>query len=266
MLSLLKYFSLGLIFMCVSAFANVDPALERLKYAYPDFINGMTNQFLIWKDGTKMPVGKLHEDMQTKLNTPSLADQVMGVHYDAGIPQDPAHYEPSGDPGRIRYLPFFKKMYGSTLPEVSNHLTTLFWMPKIFGKQYPLQVTTVNGVNLHLQNVSRQLEKLITQHPEYIQYVENPSTFNFRKVAGTDYLSPHGFGIAIDINPAIFTYWQYVLAAENKPIAENTPIPYQHSKMPWEIVKIFEENGFIWGGKWRHYDFMHFEYRPELLP
>jgi hypothetical protein len=30
-------------------------------------------------------------------------------------------------------------------------------------------------------------------------------------------------------------------------------------------VDIFERHGFIWGGKWAHYDTMHFEYRPELL-
>ena len=32
-----------------------------------------------------------------------------------------------------------------------------------------------------------------------------------------------------------------------------------------EIVDIFERHGFIWGGKWYHYDTMHFEHRPELL-
>ena len=36
-------------------------------------------------------------------------------------------------------------------------------------------------------------------------------------------------------------------------------------QMPREIVDIFERHGFIWGGKWYHYDTMHFEYRPELL-
>jgi hypothetical protein len=35
--------------------------------------------------------------------------------------------------------------------------------------------------------------------------------------------------------------------------------------MPREIVDIFERHGFIWGGRWYHYDTMHFEYRPELL-
>ena len=34
---------------------------------------------------------------------------------------------------------------------------------------------------------------------------------------------------------------------------------------PTEIVAIFEKHGFIWGGKWYHFDTMHFEFRPELL-
>jgi hypothetical protein len=33
--------------------------------------------------------------------------------------------------------------------------------------------------------------------------------------------------------------------------------------MSRERVEIFERHGFIWGGKWYHYDTMHFEYRPE---
>jgi len=32
-----------------------------------------------------------------------------------------------------------------------------------------------------------------------------------------------------------------------------------------EIVDIFERHGFIWGGKWYHFDTLHFEYRPEIL-
>jgi peptidoglycan LD-endopeptidase CwlK len=34
---------------------------------------------------------------------------------------------------------------------------------------------------------------------------------------------------------------------------------------PQEIVELFEKHGFIWGGKWSHFDLMHFEYRPEVL-
>jgi len=32
-----------------------------------------------------------------------------------------------------------------------------------------------------------------------------------------------------------------------------------------QVVDIFERNGFIWGGKWWHYDSSHFEYRPDNL-
>ncbi len=46
--------------------------------------------------------------------------------------------------------------------------------------------------------------------------------------------------------------------------APNGHIAYKN-EIPWEIVRIFEAHGFIWGGKWYHYDTMHFEYRPELL-
>jgi len=42
------------------------------------------------------------------------------------------------------------------------------------------------------------------------------------------------------------------------------PTPYRNA-IPHELVEIFERHGFIWGGKWYHYDTMHFEYRPELL-
>jgi hypothetical protein len=34
---------------------------------------------------------------------------------------------------------------------------------------------------------------------------------------------------------------------------------------PEQVVKLFYEEGFIWGGHWDKYDTMHFEYRPELI-
>ena len=34
---------------------------------------------------------------------------------------------------------------------------------------------------------------------------------------------------------------------------------------PQAVIDIFEEEGFIWGGKWAIWDNMHFEYHPELI-
>jgi hypothetical protein len=67
----------------------------------------------------------------------------------------------------------------------------------------------------------------------------------------------HAWGAAIDINTAQGDYW--------RGHRSGTGDTGYRNRIPIEIVEIFERHGFIWGGKWSHYDTMHFEYRPELL-
>ena len=67
-----------------------------------------------------------------------------------------------------------------------------------------------------------------------------------------------GFGTAIDVAAAHSQYWLRAKLGAGGHIAYKNEIPL-------EIVRIFEAHGFIWGGKWYHYDTMHFEYRPELI-
>ena len=67
-----------------------------------------------------------------------------------------------------------------------------------------------------------------------------------------------GLAAAIDLNLKISDYWLWQSSKGGG------LIPYRN-RMPQEIVDIFEKHGFIWGGKWYHYDTMHFEYRPELF-
>ena len=165
----------------------------------------------------------------------------------------------------LRCIPFFQKMYGSTKTEVKNKLVTLYWMPKVFFNAYPLEVTTVNHVDKKLKAISDALEVLVTAHPEYIPYLQEPGgTFEWRVIANTNRLSLHSFGMTIDINSSKSEYWQWDLEKAGKPVSEETPLIYQNT-IPLEIVSIFEQYGFIWGGKWYHYDTMHFEYRPELF-
>ncbi len=70
--------------------------------------------------------------------------------------------------------------------------------------------------------------------------------------------------MTIDINSEASDYWQWDLEKAGLPITEEQSLTYRNH-VPWDIVTIFEHHGFIWGGKWSHYDSMHFEYRPELL-
>jgi peptidoglycan L-alanyl-D-glutamate endopeptidase CwlK len=259
-------FFLFLFFFNLTAYAAISDLL-RLQKAYPDHIQTVADDYIIWTDGTMMPVKDSVYDktQQEKLDSPSLLDQVNNVIYSAGIPMERDTYTPKGDPGRIRYEPFFRKMYGETKRDVESKLVTIYWMPLVFGSDYPLLVTTVNGVDKKLTAISNELEALVSKHPDYAAFLEAPGgTFNWRVIANTQRISAHSFGMTIDINSDVSDYWQWDLERAGQPISEDTPLIYRNS-IPWEIVPIFEKYGFIWGGKWHHYDSMHFEYRPELL-
>ena len=83
-------------------------------------------------------------------------------------------------------------------------------------------------------------------------------SFNWRTIAGTNRLSAHSFGIAIDLNTEIGKYWRWA------GVEAGRAFTYEN-EMPEFLVSTMEKFGFIWGGKWHHFDGMHFEYRPELI-
>lgn len=221
--------------------------LKRLEKAYPESIQAVSNKYITWKDGSRMLVrGRM-----------PLIDMLAKIFYHldsslGSISQEDIQHD--------SYEPFFKKMYGGSAEEVKKKLTTIYWMPKIFGKRYPLKVTTVNGIDKKLRRISAELEKLPLA---YHKYLANPAGgFYWRNVANQSYLSAHSFGIAIDINSSYSNYWLWDLQKSNRPISE---LKYRN-RIPLRIVQIFEKEGFFWGGRWnRYYDTMHFEYRPELF-
>lgn len=125
-------------------------------------------------------------------------------------------------------------------------------MPRTRPQSLP--VTTINGVAERLERVIAGLEGLPDRFKAYL--VPSAGTFNCRAVADTGLLSMHAFAAAIDVNVARSDYWAWA--------RDRGEIPYRN-RIPWEIAEVFEAERFIWGGKWYHYDTMHFEYRPELI-
>lgn len=232
-------------------FAPAEPA-QKLVNAYPDQLKAVEGNYIVWKDGTRM----LWDDGKTKtfdqqLNSPDLQDQ-MAQNYPVGEKYEvPSRNQ---DPGRIRYEPFFQKMYGASKAEVEKNLVEINWLPKT-TPGVKLKVTKVNGVAEKLQAISNELDSRKHLH----KYLVNPGgTFSWRKIAATTRMSNHSYAIAIDINVAQSNYWQWEVKDTT------ATIPYRN-KIPMEIVLLFEKYGFVWGGKWYHYDTMHFEYRPELF-
>jgi len=232
----------------------IPPAVKKLIACYPDFVSSYADNHLIFKDGSKLlwDDGIAGKSYQQLLDNPDLEDM-----FKQPYPLSPQTKSPEKnfDPGRVRNEAFFKKMYGKTKAEVESNLVTITWCPKTIGEQ--LRVTHINGVDRQLQKVSAELDK----HPELKKYLTDiGGTFNWRNIAGTHRLSLHSFGMTVDINIKYSDYWQWACKCKN----EDAEINY-HNRIPQIIIDIFEKHGFIWGGKWYHYDTMHFEYRPELI-
>jgi D-alanyl-D-alanine carboxypeptidase len=227
-------------------------ALDSLVATYPDALAGHDDKVLRWRDGTAMPVsdGAETKPFDQLLRHASIADQFR-IPYPRGALAKPPAVD--ADPGRFRNTAFFTKMYGDCQKgEVSPRLVSLDWLPNTWGKA--IRITSVNGVDAQLRAASAEIDAL----PDKIKRSAYPiaGTYNCRAIADTGEPSPHGYGIAIDLNTAVSDYWYW------RP--HQGAIVYRN-RMPDEIVTIFEKHGFIWGGKWYHFDTMHFEFRPELL-
>ncbi len=225
--------------------------IRKLLQAYPEHLVRATANSLVWTDGTAMPYddGIADKDYDALLNSPDLQDQMQKQYPKGRDFPDPTQ---TTDTSRIRYTPFFEKMYGHTREQVAANLTYVRWLPG--SQKIRMAVTRVNGVHKHLQAISDELEK----RPDLLKYVRNPGgAFNWRSIRGTDRRSAHSFGIAVDINVKYANYWLWDRELKR---------PHKYTiRYPLEIIEIFEKHGFIWGGKWYYYDTMHFEYRPELL-
>jgi len=250
---------------CVHGQLSPSISLQRLQClvrAYPQVLDSVDGRWLYWRDGTRMPLGTLNPSplpTDAALDTASLLDQ-MAWCCPSTLPTLAA--PPTNDVGRARSEEFFKKLYGSTAKCVQATLRPLKWLPTREGST--LMVSSLHGAFEAFERVSRELDRL---PDSLLAYVRKPAgTFKWRVIAGTRRLSMHSFGIAIDINLERSHYWRYDKPDDTleKPSPAQSAYRYRN-QIPLEIVQIFERHGFLWGGRWYHYDTMHFEYRPELM-
>lgn len=94
----------------------------------------------------------------------------------------------------------------------------------------------------------------------------NSSAFNYRVISGTDIISNHGYGLAIDINPLYNPYvftrnGKYQVQPENAEAYVDRTNVFSHKISHDDLCyKIFTRHGFSWGGDWEDSkDYQHFE-------
>jgi hypothetical protein len=94
-------------------------------------------------------------------------------------------------------------------------------------------------------------------------------TYSFidREIDGSSTRSQHAWGMAVDFVPDSYggrdVYWRWSRVYDRDGW-HRIPLERRWSP-PGAVIEIFERHGFVWGGKWPHFDNMHFEYRPEIL-
>ena len=190
--------------------------------------------------------GRLHpyddhreKNFDAQLDAPDLKD-MFAQPYRKG-PIRPVTVE-NDDPGRIRVDALFQLAY----PNASLQKGTFLGRPvRVQAKIAPA-----------LARVEQRLDKAIAADPSLRKFLTKlGGTFNARTIAGTSRTSAHSYGVALDIDPSASDYWRW---------QKQGPLRWVN-RVPQTIVDAFEAEGFIWGGRWYHFDTMHFEYRPELL-
>lgn len=244
-------------FICLSFPASANDIvtsqerLELFRKAYGSSIKAIDKTHITLRNGKRLKIDdQIAKDHQSRLKNADIEDMLSQIYPTLacmGISEKPAR---NFDPGRIRNDTFFKAAFGGSRKAVANDLVTVKW----FGQR--LRVTRRLGVDKALRAVAADLRKDKTLNRVFVRNMGG--TFNWRRIAGTKRMSVHSFGAAVDVNTSKTDYWRW---SGGKPGDVKT----YKNRIPRNIVAAFEKHGFIWGGRWYHYDTMHFEFRPAIM-
>ncbi|AHF09579.1 MULTISPECIES: M15 family metallopeptidase [Dehalobacter] len=225
-----------------------------LMLAYPETITGVdkvsgNEVYVLLKSGKKI----LYDDRKEKnawqkSGNPDLQDMMDQLYSLSKITEVLPNYY---NPGCARVYPLLKEVYGMSKKSILSNLIKVS-----IGYKY----VEFNGNNKAAESLKAVMKELLPlsrqSHKVYAASFPSSGAFNYRLIGGTNRLSSHAYGIAIDLNSNKYDYWRWSTREEGQK---------RLNAYPQEVSAIFEKYGFIWGGKWGNFDIMHYEYRPEII-
>ena len=126
----------------------------------------------------------------------------------------------------------------------------------------------VRDVFRQLYHASYPIERIRLQDDygggdEASMEANNTSCFNCRPVEGTNQMSLHGYGVAIDINP-LYNPYVWHSGGQVLPVTANAyadrSVQTAYTINPGDLChRLFTERGYTWGGIWSDPDYQHFE-------
>lgn len=227
--------------------------LLTLMLAYPEYIVDLEliqdKVYIVMKSGKKI----LYDDKKSKSHDEKLSNPDLQDMLEQSYPLEQISniMDKSFDPGRARNYDILNEVYGSSKHAIEKNLSSLSYGYTNY------QFNNQNGAKASLESALKEIMPLAKGRNDIGSILYPASgTYNYRVIAGTGRLSPHSYGIAIDLKSDPRDYWKW--STEDK--GRTRLLEY-----PKELVKAFEDNNFVWGGKWGHFDILHFEYRPEII-
>ena len=198
--------------------------------------------FAVLPDGGRIPFddGKA-KTFDERLAAPDVKD-IFLIPYHVGAIRLVA--TENDDPGRIRVEAILAATYGGRNAAAEQVRVRFLGMPVRVHRRIVPALERVAGRLAGARKADASLAPFLRRLS---------GGFAARKIAGTDRTSAHAYGIAIDLDKSMSDYWRWRKDGGWR------------NRIPQAIVDAFEAEGFIWGGRWYHYDTMHFEYRPELF-
>lgn len=162
----------------------------------------------------------------------------------------------------VRSTDVLELLFGRTEAEIRRHCgSATFLNHRLF----------INSLAIEpLRAVEREILAAAQRDPEVAGWIEDLDiAFSFmdKGIAGSTSRSYHAWGLAVDLVPDSYdgkqVYWRWSRVF-NREGWHRIPLAQRWSP-PQAVIEAFERHGFVWGGKWAHFDTIHFEYRPEIL-
>ncbi len=255
--------------------------LEAYKTAYPTKIENVAYMFGDW--AIEMVDGKVFFWAHGRLLNDSKRAQWQEyapyqIYPYTGNPRNPQDYTDEHI-AHLRFEGSEESRLDSGLPQDDDFFNALFRTETRGSTENQIETLYIFGgfkVNVH-EDIAPALQRV---NDKYMALIKNDEVlksfltttlnrvdgYNWRLIEGTDRRSNHSYGLAVDILPNYWgskdMYWSWV----RDDGVDWVLFPQEDLwTPPQELIDIFKEEGFIWGGTWDFYDTMHFEYRPELI-
>jgi len=227
---------------------NYGPYFQQIEERDGDVAFRIKDTWIYYRNGKMLKENHFHEE-----------DQFNSIFFNYPIgklTQIPPYQEIPR-----RSSDFLDLLFGEREMEIRRHCQLVSFLDhKAFVNRICLDA--LKKVEAEIQQSAR----IIPEVKNYIQNLHIVYSFQQKQVVGSTNTSYHSYGLAIDLVPKSYqgkqVYWKWSRVFDKK--WHEIPLEKRWSP-PQEIIDAFEDNGFIWGGKWSHFDTIHFEYRPEII-